>query len=87
MQYAECAEYVEFAEDENYAKYAEFAEYAGYAEYAVNQNVMKSKVQCPHSISRTCLAQEFGLVFFLAKHLCCYSYHHEQKVKLVTIGL
>ena len=26
-------------------------------------NVMKSKVQCPHSISRTCLAQEFGLVF------------------------
>ena len=26
------------------------------------QNVMKSKVQCPHSISRTCLAQEFGLV-------------------------
>ena len=23
---------------------------------------MKSKVQCPHSISRTCLAQEFGLV-------------------------
>ena len=24
---------------------------------------MKSKVQYPHSISRTCLAQEFGLVF------------------------
>ena len=23
---------------------------------------MKSKVQCPHSFSRTCLAQEFGLV-------------------------
>ena len=23
---------------------------------------MKTKVQCPHSISRTCLAQEFGLV-------------------------
>ena len=28
-----------------------------------NQNVMESKVKCPHSISRTCLAQEFGLVF------------------------
>ena len=24
---------------------------------------MKSKIQCPLSISRTCLAQEFGLVF------------------------
>ena len=23
---------------------------------------MESKVKCPHSISRTCLAQEFGLV-------------------------
>ena len=28
----------------------------------INQNVMMSKVQCPHSISRTCLTQEFGLV-------------------------
>ena len=27
------------------------------------QNVKMSKFQCPHSISRTCLAQEFGLVF------------------------
>ena len=26
------------------------------------QNVKMSKFQCPHSISRTCLAQEFGLV-------------------------
>ena len=26
---------------------------------------MKSKVQCLHSISRTCLAQEFGLVMVL----------------------
>ena len=35
------------------------------------QNVMKSKVQCPHSISRTCLAQEFGLVLHrtLTKHI------------------
>ena len=30
--------------------------------HLLNQNVIKSKVQCPHSISRTCLAQEFGLV-------------------------
>ena len=31
------------------------------------QNVKMSKFQCPHSISRTCLAQEFGLVYaFLA---------------------
>ena len=29
---------------------------------ALNQNLMKSKVRCPHSISLTCLAQEFGLV-------------------------
>ena len=28
----------------------------------IYQNVIKSKVQCLHSISRTCLAQEFGLV-------------------------
>ena len=26
------------------------------------QNIKMSKFQCPHSISRTCLAQEFGLV-------------------------
>ena len=32
------------------------------------QNVMKSKVQCPHSISRTCLAQEFGLVAWTFLH-------------------
>ena len=32
--------------------------------HLLNQNVIKSKVQCPHSISRTCLAQEFGLVCF-----------------------
>ena len=32
--------------------------------HLLNQNVIKSKVQCPHSISRTCLAQEFGLVLF-----------------------
>ena len=31
------------------------SEYDEYAEY-------ESKVKCPHSISRTCLAQEFGLV-------------------------
>ena len=30
-----------------------------------NQNVMESKVKYPHSISRTCLAQEFGLVLGL----------------------
>ena len=30
--------------------------------HLTHQNVMKSKVQCLHSISRTCLSQEFGLV-------------------------
>ena len=30
--------------------------------HRLNQNAVKSKVRCPHSISRTCLAQEFGLV-------------------------
>ena len=30
--------------------------------HLINQNVMKTKVQCPNSISGTCLAQEFGLV-------------------------
>ena len=30
--------------------------------HLIYQNIMKSKVQCLHSISRTCLAQEFGLV-------------------------
>ena len=29
--------------------------------HLINQKAMKSKIQCPHSISRTCLAQEFGL--------------------------
>ena len=28
--------------------------------HLINQNVMKSKVQCPDSISRTCLSQKFG---------------------------
>ena len=32
------------------------------------QNVKMSKFQCPHSISRTCLAQEFGLVFNIFTH-------------------
>ena len=32
--------------------------------HLINQNAMMSEVQCPHSISRTCLAQEFGPVFF-----------------------
>ena len=31
--------------------------------HLLNQNAKKSKVQCPHLYSRTCLAQEFGLVF------------------------
>ena len=35
----------------------------GLVPHLTNQNIMKSKIQCPHSISRTCLAQEFGLVF------------------------
>ena len=30
--------------------------------HIIYQNIMKSKVQCLYSISRTCLAQEFGLV-------------------------
>ena len=32
-----------------------------------SHNVVKPKVHCPHSISRICSAQEFGLVFFLNK--------------------
>ena len=31
-----------------------------YVFHLINQNVMKSKVQCPDSISWTCLAQKFG---------------------------
>ena len=30
------------------------------------QNVKMSKFQCPHSISRTCLAQEFGLFVMIS---------------------
>ena len=60
--HADYAEYAEYAEYADYAEYAEYAENAEFAEYAVNKNVMKSKVQCPHSISRTCLAQEFLFV-------------------------
>ena len=35
-----------------------------------HQNVMESKVKCPHSISRTCLAKEFGLVSW--EFICLY---------------
>ena len=37
----------------------------GLVPHHTNQNPMKSKIQCPHSILRTCLAQEFGLVLVL----------------------
>ena len=34
--------------------------------HLLNQNAVKSKVQCPYSISRTCLAQEFGLFLIMS---------------------
>ena len=33
-----------------------------------SHNVVKSKVHCPHSISRICSVQELGLVFFSSKN-------------------
>ena len=40
------------------------------------QNVKMSKFQCPHSISRTCLAQEFGLVLDLLQNCCdCFTHN------------
>ena len=49
---------------------------------------MKSKIQCPLSISRTCLAQEFGLVLLTKNKILNQAYenriedtpHHNQLV-------
>ena len=53
------------------------------------QNFINHEVQSPMSPFNLedLFSPRIWSSFFLAKHLCCYSYHHEQKVKLVTIGL
>ena len=43
--------------------------------YLINQNVIKTKVQCPHSNSRTCLAQEFGLVYNYQPFYICHEWY------------
>ena len=40
---------------------------------------MESKVKCPHSISQTCLAEEFGLV-------CCQTPRTHNVDLKITIG-
>ena len=71
MQNMHIAYYAEYAVYAKYAKFLLNKQMFSFSKYflpflpiiyLMNQNVIKTKVQCPHSISRTCLAQEFGLV-------------------------
>ena len=71
MQNMHIAYYADYAVYAKYAKFLLNKQMFSFSKYflpflpiiyLMNQNVIKTKVQCPHSISRTCLAQEFGLV-------------------------
>ena len=53
--------------------------------HLLNQNAIKSKVQCPHSISRTCLVQEFGLVFIVFFSIIITSNMIIRKVTLILL--